>query len=154
VRNPRWGYTRIQGALSNLGHRVARGTVANILKREGIEPAPTRGTRTPWSGFLKAHWRSLLAADFLTVEVWKLRGLVTYYVLFLIDLPTRAVRIAGITTNPAEGWMLQIARNLCDAEDGVLTQGTKLIVDRDAKLLARLALLHRRAGRGGHSTAA
>jgi hypothetical protein len=95
-----------------------------------------------------------LAADFLTVEVWKLRGLVTYYVLFLIDLPTRAVRIAGITTNPAEGWMLQIARNLCDAEDGVLTQGTKLIVDRDAKLLARLALLHRRAGRGGHSTAA
>ena len=131
--NPRWGYTRIQGALSNLGHRVARGTVANILKREGIEPAPTRGTRTPWSVFLKAHWRSLLAADFLTVEVWKLRGLVTYYVLFLIDLPTRAVRIAGITTNPAEGWMLQIARNLCDAEDGVLTQGTKLIVDRDTK---------------------
>ena len=41
--NPRWGYTRIQGALSNLGHKVARGTVANILKREGIEPAPTRG---------------------------------------------------------------------------------------------------------------
>src|SRR5215475_12680947 len=39
--NPRWGYTRIQGALSNLGHRVARGTVANILKREGIELAPT-----------------------------------------------------------------------------------------------------------------
>ena len=41
--NPRWGYTRIQGALSNLGHKVARGTVANILRREGIEPAPTRG---------------------------------------------------------------------------------------------------------------
>jgi hypothetical protein len=54
--NPRWGYTRIQGALLNLGHRVARGTVANILKREGIEPAPTRGKRTPWSVFLKAHW--------------------------------------------------------------------------------------------------
>ena len=80
--NPRWGYTRIQGALSNLGHKVARGTVANILRREGIEPAPTRGTRTPWSVFLKAHWRSLVAADFLTVEVWKLRGLMTYYVLF------------------------------------------------------------------------
>ncbi|HTT38237.1 MAG TPA: IS3 family transposase [Burkholderiales bacterium] len=45
--NPRWGYTRIQGALSDLGHRVARGTIANIVKREGIEPAPTRGTRTP-----------------------------------------------------------------------------------------------------------
>jgi hypothetical protein len=80
--NPRWGYTRIQGALSNLGHKVARGTIANILKREGIEPAPTRGERTPWSVFLRAHWRSLVAADFLTVEVWKPRGLITHYILF------------------------------------------------------------------------
>jgi len=60
--NPRWGYTRIRGALANLGHKVARGTVANVLKREGIEPAPTRGTRTAWSVFLKAHWRALVAA--------------------------------------------------------------------------------------------
>jgi len=131
--NPRWGYTRIVGALSNLGHKVARGTVANILKREGIEPAPVRGTRTPWSVFLKAHWRSLVAADFLTVEVWKLGGLITYYVLFLIELPTRMVRVAGITTNPAEAWMLQMARNLCDVEDGVLSEGRKLLIDRDAK---------------------
>src|SRR5262252_1791852 len=118
--NPRWGYTRIRGALSNLGHQVARGTVANVLKREGMDPAPTRGTRTPWSVFLKAHWRALVAADFLSVEVWKLNVLVTYYVLFLIELPTRAVRIAGITTNPAEVWLLRIARNLCDVEDAVL----------------------------------
>jgi len=83
--------------------------------------------------FLKAHWRSLVAADFLTVEVWKLGGLVTYYVLFFIELSTRAVRIAGITTNPAEAWMLQIARNLCDVEDGVLRGSTKLIIDRDTK---------------------
>jgi len=131
--NPRWGYTRIQGALFNLGHKVARGTVANILRREGIEPAPTRGARTSWSVFLKAHWRSLVAADFLSVEVWKLRGLMTYYVLLFIELPTRAVRIAGITTNPAEAWMLQIARNACDVDDGVLSEGRKLLIDRDAK---------------------
>src|SRR5262252_511217 len=131
--NPRWGYTRIRGALSNLGHQVARGTVANVLKREGIEPTPTRGTRTPWSVFLKAHWRALVAADFLTVEVWRLNGLVTYYVLFLIELRTRAVRIAGITTNPAEAWMLQVARNLCDVESRVLGRATKLLIDRDAK---------------------
>ena len=131
--NPRWGYTRIQGALSNLGHKIARASVANILKREGIDPAPIRGGRTPWSVFLKAHWRSLVAADFLTVEVWKLAGLVTYYVLFFIELRTRAVKIAGITTNPTEAWMLQIARNLWDVEDGVLREATKLIVDRDTK---------------------
>jgi len=57
----------------------------------------------------------------------------TYYVLFFIELPTRAVRIAGITTNPAEAWMLQIARNACDVDDGVLSGGRKLLIDRDAK---------------------
>src|SRR5512134_902058 len=49
--NPSWGYTRIQGALSNLRHKVGRGTVANVLKRNGIEPAPERGSRTRWSTF-------------------------------------------------------------------------------------------------------
>ena len=57
----------------------------------------------------------------------------TYYVLFFIELPTRAVRIAGISTNPAEGWMLQIARNACDVDDGVLSEGRKLLIDRDAE---------------------
>ena len=37
LENPRWGYTRIKGALYNLGHEVGRGTIANVLKGEGIE---------------------------------------------------------------------------------------------------------------------
>jgi putative transposase len=73
--NPTWGYARIQGALANLSHKVGRGTVADVLKRGGIEPAPERGRRTPWSTFLKAHWKVLAASDFLTVEVWTGRGL-------------------------------------------------------------------------------
>src|SRR6202795_4951443 len=40
--NPGWGYTRIQGALANLSHQVGRGTIANVLKRNGIDPAPER----------------------------------------------------------------------------------------------------------------
>ena len=43
--NSLWGYSRIQGALENLGHRVGRTTIASILKRHGIEPAPERGKR-------------------------------------------------------------------------------------------------------------
>ena len=67
--NPGWGYTRVQGALANLHHKVARGTVANVLERNGIEPAPERSKRTRWSTFLKAHWAVFAASDFLSVEV-------------------------------------------------------------------------------------
>jgi hypothetical protein len=112
--------TRIQGALYNLGHEVGRGTIANVLKREGIEPAPERGGRTPWAVFLKAHWRSIVAADFFTAEVLSLHGLVTYYVLFVIELAKRVVHIAGITTQPNENWMMQVGRNLVDRISGCL----------------------------------
>src|ERR1700688_655443 len=118
--SPRWAYTRTQGALGNLSHKVGRGTIANVLKRNGIEPAPERSRRTPWSTFLKAHWKVLAASDFLTVEVWTGRGLVTHYVLFVISLRDRLVEIAGITTRPDEAWMLQAARNLIDAESGAM----------------------------------
>src|SRR6266849_2779318 len=93
--NRSWGYTRIQGALANLKHSAGRGTIANVLKRNGLEPAPERGKRTRWSTFLRAHWKVLAASDFLTVEVWTGRGLVTHYLLFVISLADRAVKIAG-----------------------------------------------------------
>jgi transposase InsO family protein len=139
--NPGWGYTRIQGALRNVGHEVGRGNIAEVLKREGIEPAPRRGKAIPWSVFLKAHWRSIVAADFFTAEVWTLHGLITYYVFFLIELARRIVYIAGITTHPHESWMLQIARNLTDAEQGALYGKSHLIIDRDRKYSAQFRRL-------------
>ncbi len=134
--NPGWGYTRIQGALYNVGHRVGRTTVADILKRKGIDPAPERGKRTTWSQFLKAHWSVLAAADFFTVEVWGLRGLVTFYVFFVIELATRRIEIAGVTPGPNEAWMIQIGRNLTDPIDGFLAEKELLILDRDSKYSA------------------
>jgi transposase InsO family protein len=131
--NPRWGYTRIQGSLYNVGHRVGRTTIADILKRNGIDPAPERGKRTTWSQFLKAHWNVLAAADFFTVEVWGLRGLVTFYVFFVIELATRRIEIVGITPGPNEGWMMQIGRNLTDPVDGFLADKKFVILDRDSK---------------------
>ena len=131
--NPGWGYTRILGALRNVGFKVGRGTIANILRENGIDPAPLRGQRTKWSTFLKAHWKILVASDFFSVEVWRLSGLTTYYVLFLIQLSTRTVKIAGITINPDAAWMMQIGRNMTDADSGMLFGHRKLIIDRDTK---------------------
>jgi putative transposase len=131
--NRSWGYTRIQGALANLNHKVGRGTIANVLKRNGIEPSPERSKRTTWSTFLKAHWEVLAASDFLTAEVWTGRGLVTHYLLFMISLADRVVNIAGITTRPDESWMLQVARNTTDSQSGALHSKRYLIIDRDTK---------------------
>jgi putative transposase len=100
--NPSWGYTRIHGALRNLDVKVGRGTIRFILKDHLIEPAPTRGRHIPWAMFLKAHWKAMAASDFFTVEVWSRHGLITHYVLFVIELATRRVVICGITTNPNE----------------------------------------------------
>jgi putative transposase len=131
--NPSWGYTRILGALANLGHQVGRGTIANILKENGIEPAPERDGHTRWSTFLKAHWECLAATDFLSVEVCTFRGLVTHYILFFIDIASRSVHVAGITPHPDNSWMMQIVRNVTDADAGFLRGKQHLILDRDAK---------------------
>ena len=133
VENPRWGYKRIEGVMRTLGHQVSPTTVRNILKESGIEPAPDRSKQGSWDTFLKSHWNSIAATDFFNIEVWTLRGLVTYYALFVIDLSTRIVDIAGITPNPNGAWMDQIARNLTDESDGFLREKRYLIMDRDSK---------------------
>jgi transposase InsO family protein len=86
-----------------------------------------------WSVFLKAHWKARAASDFFTVEVWSWSGLVTYYVLFVMKLATRRVCIAGVTTHPDTQWMLQMARQLTAAVDGILLGKRYLILDRDTK---------------------
>jgi len=131
--NLSWGYDRIQGALANLGHMISDQTVGNILKEHGIEPAPERKRQTTWKTFLKAHWDVLAAIDFTTIEVWTKGGLVTYYLLFVMEVATRRVHFAGCTPNPEEPWMKQIARNLTDCEDGFLEDKSYLIMDRDTK---------------------
>ncbi len=117
--NRDWGYRRIQGALSNLGHEIARSTIAAILERHGIEPAPERNRRTTWKEFLERHWDLIVATDFFTVEVWTRRSLQRFLVLFFIDVATRKVEIAGIAPVVNGLWMNQVARNLTNAVDGV-----------------------------------
>ena len=120
--NRDWGYRRIQGALSNLGHELARSTIAEILERHGIEPAPERSRKTTWKEFLSRHWEMIVAADFFTVEVWTRRGLQRFIVLFFIELVytkggNRRDRTGGERIVDS-----QIGRNLTDADDGILME--------------------------------
>ncbi len=134
--NSSWGYDRIQGALANLGHQVSDQTVGNILKTHGIEPAPDRKRTTSWSTFIKAHWDTLAAIDFTTVEVWTKGGLITFYLLFVMELRSRRVHFAACTPTLGDDFMKQIARNLTDAEDGFLKGKSHVLMDRDTNFSA------------------
>jgi hypothetical protein len=130
--NPTWGFDRIQGALANLGHHVSDQTVGNILKQHGIEPADQRKRPTQWATFLKAHWDVLAAIDFTTMEVWTKGGLVTFYLLLVMELKTRRVHLAACTSSLGDDFMKQIARNLTDPWDGFLRDKKYVLMDRDA----------------------
>jgi putative transposase len=129
--NPSWGYTRIRGALANLGHEVGRSTVKRILAQHGLNPAPERGRRTSWASFIKTHLDVLAAADFFAVEIMTLRGLIRHLVFFVVDLGTRRIDIAGVAVDPDAAWVTQMARNLTDPVDGFLRGKRFLIHDRD-----------------------
>ena len=134
--NRSWGYDRIAGALAHLGYEVSDQTVGNILKRRGLLPAPDRKKTTTWKEFIRSHMDVLVATDFFTTEVWTLGGLVTFYVLFFIELGSRRVHMAGVTLHPHTQWRVQAARNATMEEWGFLKPGQYLIHDRDAKFCA------------------
>ena len=112
-------------------HVLARTTIAGILTRHGIDPAPERNRKTTWKEFLTRHWNQIVATDFFTVEVWTCSGLPRFVILFFMDVSTRRVEIGGIASLGNGLWMAQIARNLTDAVDGLFTGKRYLIHDRD-----------------------
>jgi putative transposase len=98
--NPTWRYTRIRDALQHLGHEIGRNTVKRILLDHGLEPAPERKRTTSWKTFIDAHVGEIAGADFFSMEVLTLGGLVRYFVFVVTDIETRPVEIAGITCAP------------------------------------------------------
>jgi hypothetical protein len=131
TENPTWGYTRILGALRNLGHHVGRSTIARMLKAAGIPPSRERPMT--WRTFVRAHWPALVAADFFTTEVWTARGLVTYYTAFVIELQTRRVQVLGSTLHPDNDFVVQAIRGLLAETGSLLGEGRILICDQDPK---------------------
>jgi putative transposase len=144
--NPGWGYTRLRGALINLGYEIDRNTIKRILGKHGLEPAPERSRRMPWKTFIRAHLGALAAMDFFQVEVLSLAGVIRYSVLFVLEVKTRHVHIAGIVRQPHGDWMKQVARNLTDSVDGFLRGMRYLIHDRDPLFTREFRDLLRAAG--------
>ena len=107
AENPNWGYRRIHGELCRVGYRVAASTVWNILHTAGRDPTPDR-TGPSWSQFITSQAKGIVATDFFCVDTVMLQRL---YVLFFIEIDTRRVHLAGITTNPTGAWTTQAARN-------------------------------------------
>jgi len=135
---PGFGYKRIAGALENLGYSIDKITVRNILLRNGIDPSPKRKEGpTSWKHFIETHMDVIVATDFFTVPVATWRGIVEYYVLFFIELESRKIHIAGMTPNPNETFMAQIARQIIDDFDGCMQGKRYLIHDRDTKYCAK-----------------
>ena len=127
--NPRWGYLRIVGELKKLGVMVSKGSVAKVLRRHRLPPAPRRAGPT-WTEFLRAQAKGIVATDFFTVDTVCLRR---YYVLFVIEVERRVVHLLGVTTNPNGPWVTQVARNFCTDLEDAGRRLRFLIRDRDTK---------------------
>ena len=106
--NPTWGYQRISGELAGAGIGVPPGTVRDILKRAGLDPAPRRDGPA-WGQFLKARAAGVWACDLFHVDTVFLKRV---YVLFFIEHASRTVHVMGTTTDPTGPWAAQQARNL------------------------------------------
>ena len=132
-----WGYRRIVGELTKLGHGSGATTVKRVLLENGIHPTPEKHLRRrppmPWTQFIHAHMETLVACDFFTKPVYTLRGKFDAYCLVFIHLASRRVFCSPATFSPNEAWVMQQARNAAMWMEDIGIEPTRILMDRDTK---------------------
>lgn len=139
TENPNWGAGRISNYMKYLKMEISKPSVWRIMVDHGFDPNSQTRSLGNWKRFIKSHFEVLAATDFFSYEVLTRQGLIRYMILFVIDISTRRVHIAGISPKPTGDWMLQMARNLTDYEDGFLNGKRYLIHDRDSLFTKKFA---------------
>ncbi|MEU0563184.1 hypothetical protein ABZ321_55215, partial [Dactylosporangium sp. NPDC006015] len=134
-RAPRRRPTSPGGCTANSPPSASRSppsTVWEILKTEGIDPAPQRSVTT-WAGFLRSQAETLPACDF--IETVTLTGQ-RQYILAVIEHANRRIRILDTTAHPTAGWVAQAIKNLVMDLENASCRARYLIRDRDGKFPA------------------
>jgi len=128
-----FGYTRIVGEMRKMGiKQVSRQTVRNILKEEGIEPAPDR-TSDKWSNFLERHKNTLWATDFFSVKSITARGIQELYLMVFLCMESREVIVSTSTRRPNSNWVVQQTEAFI-AKTAERTEKPSIVMhDRDTK---------------------
>ncbi len=108
ARKPQLGLPENPRRTRHPRHQGRASTVWEILKTNGIPPAPHRDHLT-WTTFLRSQAHAILASDFF--EISTLTG-ARLSVLAVIEHATRRIHILGATAHPTAAWTTQIARNL------------------------------------------
>jgi putative transposase len=129
--NSGWGYTRIRGALHNVGYDIGRNTIQTRVARRW-HGSVARAEQTHVVERLSTRaWGRDRSDGLLHRRSRDARWLVRYHVLFVLDLASRRDEISVVVHQPHEAWMKQAARNLTDMVDGFLRDKRSLMMDRD-----------------------
>ena len=128
-----FGYTRIIGELRKIGIKnISRQTVRNILKEEGIEPAPNRKNDC-WDNFIKRHAETLWAVDFFSVKSVTLKGIRDMYLMVFLCLETREVIVTESTEHPNSAWVVERTKEFLDQTLSRDQKPSIVMHDRDTK---------------------
>ncbi len=128
-----FGYTRIIGELRKLGIKgISRQTVRNILKEEGITPAPDR-TSDKWENFLERHQNTLWAVDFFSVKSITARGIQELYVLVFLCMHSREVIVSSSTKHPNSAWVTKQTEMFIEKTADRKEKPSIVLHDRDTK---------------------